>query len=530
MKPCTKRRALAILAAGGLAGAAAPLRAAPEFTMPAYHALVIGINDYRHHGADGWTDLRTARGDAEAVGDVLEQKYGFEVTRLLDADATRATVLQALDRLVDYTRDDAVLVYFAGHGFYDETLDEGFWIPSDARWRTDGQPAREDWIWNAVLAKMIGASEARHILVIADSCFGGSLFRGAPAGAPSAEVGWYVNALARPSRYLIASGDLEPVADSGGRHSVFSRTLLNALEYPARGWCSASELGMSLRDTVSEMTGQMVRMGPLPGPAHAGGEFVLVEKSMPFEQLAREWLAEALSTGAVWQVAATWSPDRREQMRVLFDTALLDRRGATNTARRLLDRRLAAEPGDPLAALVNDYLRSAEKQRRRDETQALLQRIREGKNAGPREDPPADAPRPRTLAVLPPAPAAGVEEETAWLYETALLAAFREAGDFRVVEREAMEEILRELDLSASDVAAPELRMALGRLFPAGALLVVKLGAASGGDRLTVRMVDTQTSEILAALSEVIPPEDDPLARCRDLAARLARAWSQARP
>ena len=46
-----------------------------------YHALVIGNNAYAN-----LPNLRTARGDATAIAQVLEQRYGFDATLLLDAD------------------------------------------------------------------------------------------------------------------------------------------------------------------------------------------------------------------------------------------------------------------------------------------------------------------------------------------------------------------------------------------------------------------------------------------------------------
>ncbi len=56
-----------------------------------YHALVIGINDYKH-----LTKLKTAINDARAVAKVLEQDYGFRVTLLENPD--RTDILDTLDK------------------------------------------------------------------------------------------------------------------------------------------------------------------------------------------------------------------------------------------------------------------------------------------------------------------------------------------------------------------------------------------------------------------------------------------------
>ena len=247
-----------------------------------YHAVVIGINDYDSTSAHEWESLKTARLDAEGIADVLQRDYGFSVRRLLDSEATRGAIISALDHLLDLTPNDAVIVYFAGHGFYDKALDEGYWIPSDARKRVNQRYAKEDWIWNVMIAKMLNASPARHILVIADSCFSGSLFRGEPMEGGKTDAHWYQRALAKPSRYLITSGDMEPVLDTGGQHSIFAKELLNFLEYTDQNVFSASDMGLAIRQKVSTLTGQMVRMGPLATSSDAGGELVFVRKGSEF--------------------------------------------------------------------------------------------------------------------------------------------------------------------------------------------------------------------------------------------------------
>ena len=148
--------------------------------------------------------------------------------------------------------------------------------------RVNQRYAKEDWIWNVMITKMLNASPARHILVIADSCFSGSLFRGEPTEGHKADAHWYQRALAKPSRYLITSGDMEPVLDTGGTHSVFAKELLNFLEYTDQDVFSASDLGLAIRQKVSALTGQMVRMGPLATSSDAGGELVFVRKGSGF--------------------------------------------------------------------------------------------------------------------------------------------------------------------------------------------------------------------------------------------------------
>ena len=71
----------------------APAYAAADVEFGRYHALVVGINDYKN-----LPRLETAVNDATAVADVLWQKYGFEVTLLLNPGRSDAPVRRARRR------------------------------------------------------------------------------------------------------------------------------------------------------------------------------------------------------------------------------------------------------------------------------------------------------------------------------------------------------------------------------------------------------------------------------------------------
>jgi hypothetical protein len=75
---------------------------------------------------------------------------------------------------------------------------------------------------------------ARNVLVVADSCYAGTLMRGIEVVEPQRhnERDAYVARLVeKRSRTVLTSGGLEPVLDSGGGlHSVFARAFLTALQ------------------------------------------------------------------------------------------------------------------------------------------------------------------------------------------------------------------------------------------------------------------------------------------------------------
>ena len=94
-----------------------------------YYALVIGNNNYEH-----LEKLDAAQNDAEVIAYVLENKYGFEVDLLLNADYETT-----VDTLYDVTNkvknNDNLLIYYAGHGELDKAENRGYWLPVDASYK-----------------------------------------------------------------------------------------------------------------------------------------------------------------------------------------------------------------------------------------------------------------------------------------------------------------------------------------------------------------------------------------------------------
>jgi hypothetical protein len=491
--------------------------------LPRYQAIVIGINDYKDQGGAGWNKLVNARPDAEAVANMLETKYGFSVTRLFDDNATHGAIMTSLDGLASLTDNDACLIYFAGHGSYDKALDEGYWIPSDARRTVGARQANEDWIWNTTLTKILGASQARHILVVADSCYGGSLFRGEEIAPATADMTWYRSALAKPSRFLIASGDLEPVLDSGGQHSAFAQQVLNYLEHGDKSVFSASDLGLYLREKAGVVSGQMVRMGPLPVSRHAGGEFVFVKAGSP----AAQQVAGGEAAPAAGSPAAT--PANKQQ--ALQDAIALTRGGATNAASRLMTNLSAGDSSDKLVQMVAAYLSQDRQSKAQSQLRDLIATLEKRKAAGNAGTAGATAARPRIVACIGPSVAAGLGDESLGsLYRICLSAQIQQRSKVIVVEREAIEQIMQELNLGSSDLSDARAKVEIGKLLPAGMLLIGDVLPSKKGEKLFLRLVDTETTKILGTISGDRTAEQDVADVCDKCADQLVALAVKSKP
>lgn len=192
-----------------------------------YHALVIGNDQHQ-----SLPNLQTAVRDARAIADVLRTRYGFEVELL--TDATRAEILTTLNRYQSRLgENDNFLLYYAGHGDLDRINDRGYWLPVDA---VPGDTT--NWIANSQITDILNIMPAKHVMVIADSCYSGSLTGGtvmasAPVAretSPEQYVRFLEIAGQRRSRVVLTSGGLQPVLDAGGgQHSVFAGQLLQVL-------------------------------------------------------------------------------------------------------------------------------------------------------------------------------------------------------------------------------------------------------------------------------------------------------------
>ncbi len=199
-----------------------PVLAAAEFGN--YHALIIGNKQYTY-----WPRLATPETDAQETADVLRQKYGFKTKVLLNA--TRYDILRAFNEArKELTEKDNFLIYYAGHGQLDTAIGRGYWVPIDGEIDSNA-----NWISTFAITDIISAITAKHVLVVADTCYAGALTRSSLARleagmSDEARYHWLKVMATKRSRTVLTSGDLKPVLDSGGgKHSVFAKALLDVL-------------------------------------------------------------------------------------------------------------------------------------------------------------------------------------------------------------------------------------------------------------------------------------------------------------
>ncbi len=266
------------------------LEALPDQTFGQYHALIIGNTRYQKLPA-----LETPANDARALAQVLKERYQFETQVLLDAD--RAQILVALNALREKLGEqDSLLVYYAGHGTLEEQGEQGYWLPVDADPQT-----RANWISNKQITDILGTLASKHVLVVADSCYSGTMTRSSmflPSSTMSQDQHsrWVTTLLQARSRTVLTSGGLKPVLDSGGdNNSVFAKAFLVALR-ENQGVLSGQQLYQVVAGRVADLAAargfeQYPEYGPLRFAGHDCGEFFFRPKSRLAQRLHSDPLA-----------------------------------------------------------------------------------------------------------------------------------------------------------------------------------------------------------------------------------------------
>ena len=231
------------------------------------YALMIGNNNY-----ENIADLETASADARSFGNILENKYGFIVEEPL-IDATRNDILLSLDNLVNQlNKSDSLIIFYAGHGRIDEDTKRGYWTPVDGL----ADSYRND-ISNDDITNLLKKIKARHILVIADSCYSGSLIRSSKMSNKSKKDLQYFEQLNnKKSRKVITSGGLEPVSDSGANgHSAFANAMLQELSNNNKV-LTAENLYQSIKPVIMSEYQQTPLYNPVNKSGDLGGELLFI--------------------------------------------------------------------------------------------------------------------------------------------------------------------------------------------------------------------------------------------------------------
>ncbi|MBA7520568.1 hypothetical protein ES705_12664 [subsurface metagenome] len=227
---------------------------------------MIGIDDYRDQNID---DLSNPIADAIRLKETLIGHYTFDPNNIkLIQNAKREEIILALDELASkITPNDNLLLFYAGHGWWDEKANIGYWLPSDAT-----KTNKTAWFRNSTLTDYLKEIEAKHTLVIADACFAGSIFQ---ARAVTIDPQKSIPALYElPSRKAMTSGSKTEVPD----RSAFTRYLIETLTENQEKYLTSEQLFDSFRIAVKNNSDVVPMFGEIRNVGDRGGDFIFIKE------------------------------------------------------------------------------------------------------------------------------------------------------------------------------------------------------------------------------------------------------------
>ncbi|HJX71582.1 MAG TPA: caspase family protein [Bacteroidales bacterium] len=237
-------------------------------------ALIFAANVYDTYG-----ELTNPVFDARTIAGELENNYGASVeiveNRTLNTVATRIREYAKKT----YSDNDYLLIFFAGHGTYDEVFKEGYVVFRDSK---ADDVAKSTYLSHSNLRTMINNIPCNHILLVMDVCFGGtfdpliaSRSRAADMYADITNEEYLARKSRFKTRYYLTSGGKEYVPDGRpGQHSPFARKFIEAL----RNYGGSDHIL-----TVNEILQFIEKVDPQPcfgefGNNEPGSDFILMAK------------------------------------------------------------------------------------------------------------------------------------------------------------------------------------------------------------------------------------------------------------
>jgi hypothetical protein len=231
------------------------------------YAVIIGVSKYSD---PAMPDLYYPIFDARKVAEVISTGYTFDRKNvLLLENPSKNEITNNLDSLENLiTEKDALLIFYAGHGNWDEKKSIGYWLPSDA-----AAKSLSNWLMNSIITTFVSESKARHTLVIADACFGGSIFR--TRALPPEEIKSISDMYLKTSKKAMTSGDLMEVPDE----SVFVKTFLEQLTANSEDYLPAEKLFFSIKPSIVKQADLIPQFGTIKNAGDQGGDFIFFRKN-----------------------------------------------------------------------------------------------------------------------------------------------------------------------------------------------------------------------------------------------------------
>ena len=240
------------------------------------HLVVVGIDTYRNPSLNLNYGVLDGRGVAEFFKDIRRGPFQqVRVHEVYNEAATRDGIQGVFDLVRDTKPEDAVIVYFAGHG---EAVDrDWFFVPHELTDTTNSDMLRREGFSSADLQERALRIGARNVLVMIDTCKSGAAleaFRGFDERKS-------LRLLSRTSGvHVVASADNAQLATelSSLGHGLFTFAALEGLRGAADagsrdGAVTVGELVDYVRDRVTQLAQENNTTRQQPVALQVGRDF-----------------------------------------------------------------------------------------------------------------------------------------------------------------------------------------------------------------------------------------------------------------
>jgi len=231
-----------------------------------YYCLIIGINEYFDPVIP---NINIPLRDANNLYRTLTDNYTFRKDNVsFIKNPTKTELIEALENLTDnVTENDNLLIFYSGHGWWDNETGTGYWLPSDAV-----AQRKETWIPNSTICAFLKEVNLKHILLIADAGFGGDIFN------PRKIFKQFPEKIEKPyelpGRKVITSGLSTEISEK----SAFMNLLIKRLLINEEKYLSSYHLFYDLREKVIN-TGKIIpQYGEIMSTGDEDGDFVFIKK------------------------------------------------------------------------------------------------------------------------------------------------------------------------------------------------------------------------------------------------------------
>lgn len=242
------------------------------------YAVIIGIDKYPKLKAN--MQLKNAVNDAQAVEKTIKKRFIFDkVFTLYNEQATHKAIMQLLtvDLRKIITADDALFLFWAGHGNQETTADGdlGYLITYDG----DSDGINGNVTMGQFRDDISKFLKAKHIFYVFDACYSGLLATRSSGDGPTPHSLDYLRYITseRVRQVLTAGRKGETTLDEGpGGHSIFSGNLIRTLE-KADDYITAKDLSLYFPEKVyQDAKARNHQQTPDFGRLSGMGDFVFV--------------------------------------------------------------------------------------------------------------------------------------------------------------------------------------------------------------------------------------------------------------